>query len=160
MFVRGYKQTEDHKQKIGKANKGKKRSEEIKQKLSQNLKGHKRSSSRHKKIVREKWLGSKNPRWSGGIRKRGGSKDYYFSDDYKEWRMAVFLRDNFTCQFCELRSHVGLEKSVILEAHHIKFWKNYPSLRFNVNNGITLCRECHQILTKVQRTIRKMTISK
>ncbi len=58
------------------------------------------------------------------------------------WRNAVFLRDNFTCQnedceFCN--NKIG----VLLHAHHVKSWKDFPELRFNINNGITYCAEFH-----------------
>lgn len=52
--------------------------------------------------------------------------------------MKVFERDNFTCQFCEVRG-------VYLTVHHIKSWANFPELRFVVDNGITLCEECHKL---------------
>jgi 5-methylcytosine-specific restriction endonuclease McrA len=59
--------------------------------------------------------------------------------------MNVFERDNFTCQLCNSRG-------VYLEAHHIKFWANYPELRFNLNNGVTLCRPCHMEYHKGSRS--------
>jgi len=57
------------------------------------------------------------------------------TDKYKSWRTSVFNRDNSTCQECESREE--------LEAHHIKSWKNFPELRYEVDNGITLCSSCH-----------------
>lgn len=57
------------------------------------------------------------------------------SDGYKKWRKKVFVRDNFQCQNC------GTKKN--LQAHHIKPWALYEELRYDLKNGITLCRSCH-----------------
>lgn len=58
------------------------------------------------------------------------------SGEYKEWRDAVFARDNFTCQHCK-------KQGGKLNAHHIKPFKDYPELRLDIDNGITLCYDCH-----------------
>lgn len=60
---------------------------------------------------------------------------------YIKWRILVYRRDDFTCQLCK---QVGKN----LEAHHIKSWSKYPKLRYNINNGITLCKKCHKLVTK------------
>ena len=56
---------------------------------------------------------------------------------YYEWRNKVYLRDNWKCkignQDCDGR----------IEAHHILPWRDYPELRYNENNGITLCHSHH-----------------
>ena len=54
----------------------------------------------------------------------------------KNWRIAVFERDNYTCQCCKNRGSV-------LNAHHIHNFAKYKDLRFELNNGITLCKKCH-----------------
>jgi len=60
---------------------------------------------------------------------------------YKEWRKAVFERDNYTCVICG-------SKNVKLNAHHKKPWAEYKNERFDINNGITLCVKCHKKIHK------------
>lgn len=57
--------------------------------------------------------------------------------DYNQWRDAIFKRDYYTCRDCGKRGGY-------LEAHHLKSFSEYPELRFNTNNGKTLCLECHR----------------
>jgi hypothetical protein len=61
------------------------------------------------------------------------SRDY---PEYREWRKRVFKRDKYTCQYCK---KYGGE----LNAHHIIAFSKDSSLRVDISNGITLCRQCH-----------------
>lgn len=58
------------------------------------------------------------------------------------WRKNVFSRDCWQCQLCNNKS--SKNNKVVLNAHHIKKYIDFPDLRFNVNNGITLCEKCHK----------------
>lgn len=75
-----------------------------------------------------------HPLWKGGNSRY--YKTGYYSTEYKQWRRAVFERDNFTCQDCG-----GCK--IYLTAHHIKSFAHYPELRFEITNGKTLCEPCH-----------------
>ena len=63
------------------------------------------------------------------------------SNETKEWRLAVFKRDNWTCVRCGAKSKKN--NPVRIEAHHIKPFAKYHELRFILSNGITLCKKCH-----------------
>lgn len=58
-------------------------------------------------------------------------------EGYNDFIKNVYKRDNYTCQCC---SKVGNK----LNAHHIYGYSEYKELRINVDNGITLCEECHK----------------
>lgn len=65
------------------------------------------------------------------------------SAEYEMWRSSVFERDNYKCQCCGARNGKG--RKIVLHAHHIESFANNPDLRFDTNNGITLCYDCHDI---------------
>lgn len=68
----------------------------------------------------------------------------YDDPQYKEWRKQVYKRDNHTCRW----PHCN--KKTKLNAHHIRTWAHYPGLRFDVNNGITLCKQHHKMITGME----------
>lgn len=92
--------------------------------------------------------GKKNPNWKGGIYPLYETIRKMI--EMKVWRDKVYRRDNYTCQICMDN------KGGNLNAHHIipfyKIIKNFKSIEearnckllWNINNGITLCRECHK----------------
>lgn len=55
---------------------------------------------------------------------------------HRSWANAVISRDKAACQIC------GATKAE-LHAHHIKSWRDYPELRWDIDNGQTLCAQCH-----------------
>lgn len=71
------------------------------------------------------------------IERAKGRISWKHTQEYRDWRTAVFKRDNWTCQDCG--QHGGT-----LNADHIKPQSLYPDLRFTVSNGRTLCRPCHK----------------
>jgi len=162
----GKKHTEITKRKMSMAKKGKpqrKMSKETKRKISESQKGKKLSDETKRKIGighKGKTSGMKGKshleetkkKISKGIieayNEKGRQKYKRYihltnTREYIEWRSDIFQRDNWTCQTCGARSSEG--NPIYLEAHHIKSWIQYPELRFSIENGITLCRECHRL---------------
>jgi len=145
-FVKGHKQ-----------NLGRKQTPEIKAKISASKKAQKNTAwnkgtkgivkawnkgkpalwtSLRNKVANRLRKGNKHWNWKGGI-----SKERHLlmgQLEYKQWRSDVFKRDDWTCQTCQCRGKY-------LEAHHIKRWSEYPELRYELSNGVTLCRECHNL---------------
>lgn len=130
--------SEEHKRKIGKASLGRKHTEEAKRKVSNAQKGNKHWLGKHhseetrRKIGRR---GEESPNWRGG--KTPVNRAIRQSLEYKLWREAIFKRDNYTCVWCG-------ERGGKLNADHIKPFVDYPELRFALDNGRTLCIECHK----------------
>lgn len=136
-------------------NKGKKWSEEIKGKMSSSHvgkpvknKGVPMSEEQKRKISESLMgrptgrTGEKSNLWRGGR-----SREYdklKNSIEWKNWRRAVFERDNYTCQKCVSKNYKGLGRTIEIHPHHIKDRKNFPELQFEVSNGQTLCVDCHR----------------
>lgn len=72
--------------------------------------------------------------WKGGISKER-DKDMT-TEKYKNWRISVFLRDKRKCQICLSDKDI--------QAHHIQSYKHFINLRYDINNGITMCKDCHK----------------
>ena len=73
--------------------------------------------------------------WRGGI----SSKNHIErgSYKYKEFCKQVYKKDHYTCQCC------GKCTSFKKNAHHILSFANHSDLRYDLDNAITLCEECH-----------------
>jgi hypothetical protein len=123
--MKGHVVTKETRRKIGLKNsislKGKVLSKEVRQKISKSMKG---------KNSREN-----NPMWIDG--RTPLSKLIRRSTEYKVWRNKVFTRDNYT----DLKTGIRGGK---LHPHHILNFSQYPEIRFDVNNGVTLSEESHR----------------
>jgi 5-methylcytosine-specific restriction endonuclease McrA len=77
----------------------------------------------------------KNPRWNPNLTdeersaRRRGELDL-------EWAKAIVRRDRYRCIVCSSNKKP--------QAHHLKSYTRYPELRLDMDNGVTLCRECHK----------------
>lgn len=58
------------------------------------------------------------------------------SGAYRTWQKAVFKRDCYACRKCGATEN--------LNAHHISAFSTDIENRYNVDNGITLCYNCHR----------------
>lgn len=88
-----------------------------------------------RKKIGDAQRGNKAPNWKGGVTPI--NEKIRHSLEYRIWRTAVFQRDNYTCKEC-------LQVGGKLNADHIKPFAYYPELRFDINNGRTLCIPCHR----------------
>lgn len=92
-----------------------------------------------KECTRKARIGCLSPSWCGGTSRRGDPLAC------RVWRHTVRRRDKFICQFCK---KVGGKQN----SDHILPWALYPEFRFLIENGRTLCVECHKkTLTKTFR---------
>lgn len=90
---------------------------------------------------KEKYLiGEKSRGWKGGL---SYDEERRKTPQEKAWRKAVYEKDKYTCQSC------GNSKGGNLNAHHIYPYALYKDLRFDVNNGVTLCEDCHKLFHKI-----------
>lgn len=106
---------------------------ETRAKMSKSQTGLKRPniSERNKK-----WIGELAPNWKGGITKPGKAERGKFR---RQIQKLVFERDNYKCVLCNSGGYLHVD--------HIKSWKDYPDLRFDLDNCRTLCVDCHYQIT-------------
>lgn len=84
--------------------------------------------------------GINSPRWIGDeqrlINRYQTSKER-MNTLYVRWKNSCLRRDNYKCKInnCDCKGH--------LEVHHILGYKDHPELRYDINNGITLCHFHH-----------------
>lgn len=77
-----------------------------------------------------------NPNWITD-RSKLKKKEQRNDSAYRKWRYQVWVRDKWKCGIA------NIDCNGKIEAHHILTWRDYPELRYQINNGITLCHAHH-----------------
>lgn len=118
--------------------------------------------SRIRQILTCQWCGNKFSSINGHLKTKYCSQNCRYASkrkqdtdkkrnsyEYRQWRDSVYERDNYTCQKCG--------KTGEIQAHHIKAWKDHKELRYDISNGVTLCRTCHENIhgAKLPRVSKK-----
>lgn len=156
MSIKGYKMSEEHKTKIGKAHRGKIVSQEQKLKMSKAAKirkvhpflGKTHSEETKRKMSKSK-KGAGTWCWKGGISSLG--KQIRNTNEYRKWRFEVYKRDDFICQLCGVKGgklnadHIRAF-SIIMEKHKIDSVQRALICAdlWDIANGRTLCVSCHK----------------
>ena len=66
-----------------------------------------------------------------------------YKKDMLDWKIAVKKRDNYICQIC--RANLKEKSPHNCHAHHLLDKKNFKEHSLDLNNGITLCYQCHKV---------------
>lgn len=104
--------------------------------------------------------GPTSPAWKGGA----SLQNLRLTKEYKNWRKAVFERDNYMCLKC------GKRGGVLVADHIVPFCfirDNIPELLYYLDNGQTLCDPCHRTTStygekakRFKQTIARWAIDK
>ena len=65
-------------------------------------------------------------------------------------KVKAMIRDGHRCRQC------GAKKKLV--GHHIKTRKEFPELRYDINNIITLCKDCERTLHSMQEIFGELLI--
>lgn len=84
-------------------------------------------------------IGENSPKWNPERTHEQRVKERKTNHD-RDWRLAVFQRDGYTCTVC------GDSRGGNLVAHHIESYAKAKEKRYDVDNGATLCKTCHHAL--------------
>lgn len=102
--------------------------------ISCSKKGHKGYWTGKKRLS---MTGEKHPYWIKDRSKLKADERHQLGYQLAVWSKKIKIRDKWKCRIA------NEECAGRLEAHHILGWTSNPELRFNINNGITLCHFHH-----------------
>ena len=72
------------------------------------------------------------------------------SAEIQRWKREVRQRDGNACRVCEVQRNIHV--------HHIKPFKKYPDFDTDIDNGITLCGNCHTLFKGKEESTNLQTI--
>lgn len=158
----GRKLSKEHKRKIsigakkagsGKWMRGRSMPLEVRQKISQTNRIT-NSAARFPRMY-----GALNNRWKGGITPIVQQIRHCLQ--YKTWRRRIMERDNYTCRICRVRGgdlevdHFPVLFSEIFSKHKIQSLEDAIKcyMFWDISNGQTLCKKCHNQTKKCQKQL-------
>lgn len=71
-------------------------------------------------------------------------------NDQQKWATEVKQRVNYTCEHC----HKRFDPSQV-DAHHLIPKWYMPELKYNIYNGLCLCKDCHRQIHGKTGTIKE-----
>lgn len=87
---------------------------------------------KHREII---YKGENSPTWNPNLTDEDRVRS---NEEYNNWRNSVYERDNYACQCC------GQRGNGTINAHHLDGFNWAKDKRTDIDNGITLCEECHR----------------
>ena len=78
-------------------------------------------------------------------------QDIRKSPEYQRWRREIRHRDENTCRICAVQRN--------LHVHHIKPLEKHTEFATDLDNGITLCGNCHAFLSGKEENTNLQTIT-
>lgn len=80
--------------------------------------------------------GEKHPKWNAELTDEERAKKRN-TPEYEKWRIEVYKNDDYICQCCKDK------RGGNLVAHHLNGYNWDIGNRYNPDNGVTLCEDCH-----------------
>ena len=87
----------------------------------------------------------------GDIKRKIPIQDDRKSSEAQRWKGDVRRRDGNACRVC------GVQRNI--HVHHIKPFKKYPDFATDIDNGITLCGNCHTLFRGKEESTNLQTIT-
>lgn len=68
---------------------------------------------------------------------------FYHSKEWRKMRKEVLKRDKKECQICKSLGKVTINNLLV---HHIYILEYYYNKRLDINNLVTVCHSCHELI--------------